>query len=75
MQLSVQPRAILKPGESKKFVFSFKSGKVGTFNEEWELLTDPALLTSLPILSLSGVCVAEDELVSKREEFWKQFEQ
>lgn len=54
------PRSILKPGESKSFTFSFKSEKVGMFNEEWELMTEPALLHSLPVLSLSGVCTQED---------------
>jgi hypothetical protein len=56
-------------------MFSFKSDKVGIFNEEWELLTEPALETALPNLALSGVCVAEDELVGKREKFWRDFEQ
>jgi hypothetical protein len=69
-----QPRSILKPGEEKSFVFSFKSDKVGIFNEEWEILTEPALQNSLPNLSLCGVGVAEDELSSKREEFWRDFE-
>lgn len=55
-------------------MFSFKSEKVGIFNEEWELLTEPALLTHLPNLSLCGVGVAQDELSGKREEFWRDFE-
>ena len=35
------PRDILKPGEAKTFIFSFKSEKPGMFNEEWELLMEP----------------------------------
>ena len=30
--------------------------------------------TPLPNLSLCGICVAEDELVKKREEFWRTFD-
>lgn len=56
------PRSILKPGESKIFTFSFKSEKVGIFNEEWNLLTEPVLLNNLPILSLSGIGVEADQL-------------
>jgi len=51
----------LKPDESKEFVFSFKSGKVGMFNEEWELMTEPLLLNALPVISLSGIATKEDE--------------
>ena len=67
------PRATLKPGDKKKFIFSFKSDKVGMFNEEWELLTEPAV-SQLPCLSLSGMGVADDELVQKREDFWRNFD-
>jgi hypothetical protein len=52
----------LKPGESKTFTFSFSSEKVGMFNEEWELWTEPLLLQNLPILSLCGVSTEEDKL-------------
>ena len=71
----MQPRSILKPGESKTFTFSFLSDKVGMFNQEWELLTEPLLINSLPMLSLSGIAVEEDKLAKKRAEFWKEFEQ
>jgi hypothetical protein len=70
---NLQPRSTLKPGEKKKFVFSFKTEKVGMFNEEWELLTEPALLGSLPQLSLSGIGEAEDELVQARADFEAMF--
>jgi hypothetical protein len=56
------PRSILKPGESKTFTFSFSSEKVGMFNEEWELWTEPLLLQNLSILSLCGVSTEEDKL-------------
>jgi hypothetical protein len=49
------PRAILKPGESKIFTFSFASEKVGMFNEEWELWTEPLLLKQLARLELCGI--------------------
>ena len=68
------PRSILKPGESKTFIFSFRSEKVGMFNEEWELLTEPLLMNSLPVLSLSGISLQPDEYSQRRDQFWQQFE-
>lgn len=44
------------------------------FNEEWELLTEPLLMNTLPVLSLSGISLQSDEYSAKRDEFWKQFE-
>lgn len=64
------PRSILKPGESKTFIFSFRSEKVGMFNEEWELLTEPLLINTLPVLTLSGISLQSDEYSQKRDEFW-----
>lgn len=64
------PRSILKPGESKTFIFSFRSEKVGMFNEEWELLTEPLLMNSLPVLSLSGISLQVDEYSQRRDQFW-----
>jgi hypothetical protein len=64
------PKSILKPGESKTFTFSFKSEKVGMFNEEWELLPTPSLMNELPQLCLSGIAVKEDEYEDKRKQFW-----
>ena len=64
----------MKPGESKTFTFSFRSSKVGMFNEEWELLTEPLLMNSLPMLSLSGIALQSDLYADKRDLFWKQFE-
>ena len=69
------PRSILKPGESKTFTFSFRSEKVGMFNEEWELLTEPLLINSLPMLSLSGISLQADLYAEKRHNFWQNFEE
>jgi len=44
------PRSIIKPGDSKTFAFSFSSEKIGMYNEEWELWTEPLLHNQLPIL-------------------------
>lgn len=68
------PRSILKPGESKTFTFSFRSQKVGMFNEEWELLTEPLLMNTLPVLALSGIALEPDHYAERRQEFWSQFE-
>ena len=56
------------------FTFSFTSDKVGMFNEEWELWTEPFLLNQLPVLALCGISTQEDLLEEKRENFWKQFD-
>ena len=44
------------------------------FNEEWELLTEPLLMNSLPMLSLSGIALQEDQYADKRDQFWQTFE-
>ena len=44
------------------------------FNEEWELLTEPLLMNSLPMLSLSGISLQPDQYADKRDAFWKDFE-
>jgi len=67
------PRSILRPGESKAFNFSFKSNKIGMFNEEWELLTEPLLMSPLASISLSGIACEDDKLAQQREEFFKEF--
>ena len=48
------------PGEEKVFTLSFRSTSAGMYNEEWEILTEPALNDALPVLSLSGISI-EDE--------------
>lgn len=45
------------------------------FNEEWELLTEPLLLTSLPQVCLSGIATQEDKYKKRREDFWKDYEE
>ena len=62
------PRDILKPGESKTYIFSFRSEKPGMFNEEWELLTEPQLLETAPLLNLSGMATKADEYIEKRQQ-------
>jgi hypothetical protein len=64
----------LKPGESKTFIFSFRSEKPGIFNEEWELLTEPQLLEAAQILNLSGMATKSDNYVEKRDKLNQQFE-
>ena len=44
------------------------------FNEEWELLTEPLLMNTLPVLSLSGISLQPDLYAAKRDEFWGQFD-
>lgn len=63
----------MKPGETKTFTFSFISDKVGMYNEEWELLTEPLLNNSLPMLSLSGIATQPDAYTEKRNRFWEDF--
>ena len=41
--------------------------------EEWELLTEPALLSPLPLINLSGMAVKEDTLGGEREKIEKVF--
>lgn len=58
----------MKPGESKTYIFSFRSEKPGMFNEEWELLTEPQLLETAPLLNLSGMATKADEYIEKRQQ-------
>lgn len=67
-------RDTLKPGESKPFIFSFRSEKPGMFNEEWELLTEPQLLEPAPILNLSGMAIKADDYVEARRSLNDKFE-
>jgi hypothetical protein len=69
------PRDTLKPNESKTFIYSFRSEKPGMFNEEWELLTEPQLLESAPLLNLSGMATKVDEYISKVDEFEAEFDE
>ena len=38
------------------------------FNEEWELLTEPQLLETAPLLNLSGMATKSDDFVERRDE-------
>ena len=67
-------RDFLKPGESRTFIFSFRSDMAGMFNEEWELLTEPQLLEAVPILNLSGMATKQDEFIGKRDDLNNAFE-
>ncbi len=67
------PRDSLKPGETKTFIFSFRSETPGMFNEEWELLTEPQLLETAPLLYISGMATKEDEFTEKRAIVNEQF--
>ena len=58
----------MKPGEQKTFIFSFRSTKPGMFNEEWELLTEPQLLETAPLLNLSGMATKNDDFIERRDE-------
>jgi len=67
------PRDCLRPGESKTFIFSFRSENPGMFNEEWELLTEPMLMEPAPILNLSGMATRVDEFIEARNQMHKTF--
>ena len=45
------------------------------FNEEWELLTEPLLLSSLPQVCLSGIATQEDQYKKRRADFWQAYEE
>ena len=68
------PRDTLKPGEAKTFIFSFRSEKPGMFNEEWELLTEPQLLETAPLLNLSGMATQGDAYIDKRAGLNERFD-
>jgi len=38
------------------------------YNEEWELLTEPQLLETAPLLYISGMATKDDEYTDKRVE-------
>ncbi|NXE75977.1 MYBPP protein, partial [Cochlearius cochlearius] len=62
-----RPGAIL-PGETRKFLFLFKSERAGIFSETWEFGTHPLLLGgALLQVTLWGIAVYEDKLADLRE--------
>ena len=62
--LLLQNKNVIKPGEKKTFFFSFKSSITGVFNEEWALECEPALVSNLPNLQLSGNAYEDDGRVN-----------
>jgi len=44
------------------------------FNEEWELLTEPQLLETAPLLNLSGMATKNDDFVERRDELNEAFQ-
>jgi hypothetical protein len=60
---------VIKPGESKKFIFAFISKITGIFNEEWLLKCEPPTIQHLPNLKLSGNAISEDNLKDWRHTF------
>ncbi|XP_035198592.1 MYCBP-associated protein-like isoform X2 [Oxyura jamaicensis] len=59
---------VILPGETRKFVFLFKSERAGIFSESWEFRTHPLLLGgALLQVTLWGIAVYEDKLADLRE--------
>ncbi|XP_071672718.1 uncharacterized protein [Patagioenas fasciata] len=59
---------VILPGETRQFVFIFKSESAGIFSESWEFRTHPLLLGgALLQVTLWGIAVYEDKLADLRE--------
>uniref|UniRef100_A0A8D0F804 MYCBP associated protein n=1 Tax=Strix occidentalis caurina TaxID=311401 RepID=A0A8D0F804_STROC len=59
---------VILPGETRKFLFLFKSERAGIFSESWEFRTHPLLLGgALLQVTLWGIAVHEDKLADLRE--------
>ncbi|NXW89989.1 MYBPP protein, partial [Alopecoenas beccarii] len=59
---------VILPGETRQFVFIFKSERAGIFSESWEFRTHPLLLGgALLQVTLWGIAVYEDKLADLRE--------
>ncbi|XP_065504062.1 MYCBP-associated protein [Caloenas nicobarica] len=59
---------VILPGETRQFVFIFKSERAGIFSESWEFRTHPLLLGgALLQVTLWGIAVYEDKLANLRE--------
>lgn len=59
----------LLPKQSKTFTFSFRSTVPGMFFEEWEIITEPALLKPLPVLTLNGISIEDQTQLQEIENF------
>jgi hypothetical protein len=64
---------MLLPGESKRFLFTFISKKVGIFTEAWDLHTDPLVVKPIPQLILTGRAFEPDKMIAPRHFFEKEF--
>ncbi|EGR28464.1 mycbp associated protein, putative, partial [Ichthyophthirius multifiliis] len=68
---------VIKPGQQKKFIFSFMSKLTGTFYEEWEFKCEPPNQNQVKNLKLSGHSIDVDNLKNWRGNFdennYKQF--
>ena len=60
---------VIKPGESKKFIFAFLSSMTGIFYEEWYLKCEPPTQNPLEKLKLSGHAIKVDNLKEWRGAF------
>ncbi|POI34748.1 hypothetical protein CIB84_001499 [Bambusicola thoracicus] len=59
---------VILPGETRRFVFLFKSERAGISSERWELRTHPLLLGGAVLqVTLWGIAVSEDKSADLRE--------
>jgi 3-phosphoglycerate kinase len=66
-------KGMLLPGESKRFLFTFISKKVGIFTEAWDLHTDPLVVKAIPQLILTGRAFEPDKMIAQRYFFEQEF--
>eukprot|EP01015_Nassula_variabilis_P025021 TRINITY_DN4834_c0_g1_i9.p1 TRINITY_DN4834_c0_g1~~TRINITY_DN4834_c0_g1_i9.p1 ORF type:complete len:271 (-),score=46.03 TRINITY_DN4834_c0_g1_i9:60-872(-) len=59
---------VLKPGETRRFYFSFISQIPGVFSENWILYSEPKTVQPLRPILLTGNALVEDEHISWRDE-------
>ncbi|KAL4481803.1 hypothetical protein ABPG74_007892 [Tetrahymena malaccensis] len=63
---------VIKPGQSKRFVFAFMSKVTGIFYEEWELQCEPPTMHPIQRLKLTGNAIDVDNLKDWRSDFEKE---
>lgn len=66
-------KGMLLPGESKRFLFTFISKKVGIFTEAWDLHTDPLVIKPISQLILTGRSFETDKMIAQRHFFEQEF--
>ena len=59
----------LLPKETKTFTFSFRSEELGIYFEEWEVVTEPALIKPLKVLSLTGISIQDQTHIKAIENY------